>query len=121
MPELPEVETMARDLAPLVEGATIEGAWWDWDKVVRYPDRDTFLREIRGRQVERGGRRAKWLVLDSAPGRDEVLGGHRGDARRQHRTPARDERSGLVAFVAKGHPVQRLAGVATLEREPVGA
>ncbi len=64
MPELPEVETMARDLAPLVEGATIEGAWWDWDKVVRYPDHEAFAREIRGRRVERVDRRAKWLVLD---------------------------------------------------------
>ncbi len=64
MPELPEVETMARDLAPLIEGATIEGAWWDWDKVVRYPQPEVFARLIRGRRVEHVGRRAKWLVLD---------------------------------------------------------
>ena len=37
MPELPEVETMARDLAPLLEGATIAEAWWDWDPVIRHP------------------------------------------------------------------------------------
>ena len=36
MPELPEVETMAQDLAPLVEGATITAAWWDWDNVIRH-------------------------------------------------------------------------------------
>ncbi|MEX1295776.1 MAG: bifunctional DNA-formamidopyrimidine glycosylase/DNA-(apurinic or apyrimidinic site) lyase [Candidatus Limnocylindrales bacterium] len=64
MPELPEVETMARDLAPLVVGSTIEGVWWDWDPVVRHPDPATFARRIRGRGVERVGRRAKWLVLD---------------------------------------------------------
>ncbi len=64
MPELPEVETMARDLAPLVEGATIEDAWWDWDKVIRHPEPEAFAHGIRGRRVERVGRRAKWLVLD---------------------------------------------------------
>ena len=55
---------MARDLAPLVVGATIEGAWWDWDKVVRHPEPATFEHQLRGRRVERVGRRAKWLVLD---------------------------------------------------------
>jgi formamidopyrimidine-DNA glycosylase len=64
MPELPEVETMARDLAPLIEGATITGAWWDWDPVVRHPAPGSFARAIRGRRVECVGRRAKWLVLD---------------------------------------------------------
>jgi formamidopyrimidine-DNA glycosylase len=64
MPELPEVETMARDLAPLLEGATIADAWWDWRPVVRHPEPEAFAREIRGRRVERVGRRAKWLVLD---------------------------------------------------------
>jgi formamidopyrimidine-DNA glycosylase len=64
MPELPEVETMARDLAPLVEGATIEGAWWDWDALLRYPAPDVFARSILGRRVMHVGRRAKWLVID---------------------------------------------------------
>jgi formamidopyrimidine-DNA glycosylase len=64
MPELPEVETMARDLAPLLEGATIDGAWWDWEPVIRHPEPAAFARAIRGRRVERVGRRAKWLVLD---------------------------------------------------------
>ena len=64
MPELPEVETMARDLAPLVEGATIDDAWWDWAPVIRHPGPETFRRRIRGRRVVRVGRRAKWLVFD---------------------------------------------------------
>ena len=64
MPELPEVETMARDLAPLAEGATITGAWWDWRPTIRHPEPEAFARVIEGRRVERVGRRAKWLVLD---------------------------------------------------------
>ncbi len=64
MPELPEVETMARDLAPLIEGAVITGAWWDWDPVIRHPAPEAFAAGIAGRQVLRVGRRAKWLVLD---------------------------------------------------------
>ncbi|HUP83676.1 MAG TPA: DNA-formamidopyrimidine glycosylase family protein, partial [Candidatus Limnocylindria bacterium] len=30
MPELPEVETIARELRPLVVGRTITDAWFDW-------------------------------------------------------------------------------------------
>jgi formamidopyrimidine-DNA glycosylase len=64
MPELPEVETMARDLAPLVEGARITGAWWDWPAVIRHPEPEVFGRAISGRRILRVRRRAKWLVLD---------------------------------------------------------
>lgn len=64
MPELPEVETMARDLAPLAEGARITAVWWDWRPLVRYPEAAVFERALRGRQVLRVGRRAKWLVFD---------------------------------------------------------
>ena len=69
MPELPEVETMARDLAPLLVGATISEAWWDWYKVVRHPDVTTFAREIAGSRVLGVGRRAKWLVVDLSEAR----------------------------------------------------
>ncbi len=55
---------MARDLAPLVEGSEIRGAWWDWAPVIRYPTPEAFARGIAGRRVERVARRAKWLVLD---------------------------------------------------------
>ena len=64
MPELPEVETMALDLQPLLVGATIAAAWWDWDPVIRHPDPATFAREVTGRRVLGVARRAKWLVLD---------------------------------------------------------
>ncbi len=64
MPELPEVETMARDLAPLISGAEVGAAWWDWAPVIRYPTPEHFERLIVGRRVVGVTRRAKWLVVD---------------------------------------------------------
>ncbi len=64
MPELPEVETMARDLAPLLTGAMITDAWWDWPKVIRHPEPEAFAAAIAGHEILAVGRRAKWLVID---------------------------------------------------------
>jgi formamidopyrimidine-DNA glycosylase len=63
MPELPEVETIARELAPLVVGATSSGVWTDWPRAIRYPEPGEFGRAIAGREIIAVGRRAKWLVL----------------------------------------------------------
>jgi formamidopyrimidine-DNA glycosylase len=63
MPELPEVETMARELAPLVVGATITSAWTDWPAAVRYPDPSGYATSLAGRTILDVRRRAKWLVL----------------------------------------------------------
>jgi formamidopyrimidine-DNA glycosylase len=63
MPELPEVETIARELRPLVVGATISGVWTDWPRVIRHPDPGRFANEVVGRQILDVGRRAKWLVV----------------------------------------------------------
>jgi len=64
MPELPEVETMARELAPLVVGATISEAWTDWPAGVRHPDPAAYVAALTGRTILDVRRRAKWLVLD---------------------------------------------------------
>ena len=64
MPELPEVETMAQDLAPLVRGAHVRDVWWDWDAAIREPAPAEFARRIAGRRIVDVGRRAKWLVAD---------------------------------------------------------
>jgi formamidopyrimidine-DNA glycosylase len=68
MPELPEVETMARDLAPLLTGATITDAWWDWPKAIRHPSPEEFRERIIGTRVVGVTRRAKWLVLGLSDG-----------------------------------------------------
>ncbi|WP_322821586.1 bifunctional DNA-formamidopyrimidine glycosylase/DNA-(apurinic or apyrimidinic site) lyase [Chloroflexus sp.] len=63
MPELPEVETVARSLAPQLRGRTITGlAKLDWPKMLT-PSPDEFAALIAGRRIEAIGRRAKWLLL----------------------------------------------------------
>jgi formamidopyrimidine-DNA glycosylase len=64
MPELPEVETIARELRPLVLDATIRGAWWDWPAVIRHPAPAEFEAAVAGRSILDVTRRAKWLLLE---------------------------------------------------------
>src|SRR6188472_2464716 len=68
MPELPEVETIARELKPLVLGATIIGFETDWPKAIKHPDPDAFAAGVAGREVTEVSRRAKWLVLELSGG-----------------------------------------------------
>jgi formamidopyrimidine-DNA glycosylase len=62
MPELPEVETVVRDLRPLLVGRVLldvsHGA-----KRLRYPWKPTWNRRIRGLSVEAIGRRAKFIIV----------------------------------------------------------
>src|SRR3990170_3775911 len=70
MPELPEVETVARDLAPLVQGARISDARILWDRTVRHPQPpERFVAEVRGAVIGRVGRRAKSVLLHLEDGR----------------------------------------------------
>jgi formamidopyrimidine-DNA glycosylase len=64
VPELPEVETVARDLRPHLVGATIVGASCTWPRTLRDQDPVAFAAGVTGRQVLRVGRRAKQLVID---------------------------------------------------------
>jgi formamidopyrimidine-DNA glycosylase len=64
VPELPEVETVARDLRPRLVGATIVGARCSWARTLRTHDPIAFAEAIRGRRVLAVGRRAKQLVVD---------------------------------------------------------
>jgi formamidopyrimidine-DNA glycosylase len=64
MPELPEVETVARDLRPRIVGATIVGARCSWARTLRSHSPDAFAEAIAGRRVEAVGRRAKQVVID---------------------------------------------------------
>ena len=64
MPELPEVETVARDLRPRILGATITGARCSWARTLRTHTPEAFDAAIAGRRVEAVGRRAKLVVVE---------------------------------------------------------
>lgn len=70
MPELPEVETVARDLQRWVAGATILDARVTWDRTIRHPQPpERFVAEISGATIRRVGRRAKSVLLHLDDGR----------------------------------------------------
>ena len=75
MPELPEVETVRRGLAPAMEGARV-------DKVevrhrgLRWPIARDFEKRVEGKTVDGLGRRAKYLTADLSSG--DVLVMHLG-------------------------------------------
>jgi formamidopyrimidine-DNA glycosylase len=75
MPELPEVETVRRGLAPVMEGARflrVEARRGD----LRWPLPERFTHRLEGQTVEGLGRRAKYLLADLSSG--EVLMMHLG-------------------------------------------
>jgi formamidopyrimidine-DNA glycosylase len=64
MPELPEVETAARDLAAQVTGQSIVAIEkLDWERMIEAPEPAAFRRLLPGRRITAVGRRAKWLLL----------------------------------------------------------
>lgn len=64
MPELPEVETVARSLAPQVVGRSIAAIErLDWERMVEMPPLPVFRELLVGRQIVAVGRRAKWVLL----------------------------------------------------------
>src|SRR5260221_3428872 len=63
MPELPEVETVARDLRPRIVGASIVGARCSWARTLRTHSPEAFGEAVRGRRVGAVGRRAKLIVI----------------------------------------------------------
>ena len=68
MPELPEVETVVRDLRPHVVGRTIVGATVRWQRTIATPSAREFARQIRGLKVIALTRRGKHLVFQLCKG-----------------------------------------------------
>jgi formamidopyrimidine-DNA glycosylase len=68
MPELPEVETIARDLRGLVVGSRVVDARSNWPPTLRSHGPDAFSAEIAGRRIEGVGRRGKQLLVWLGPG-----------------------------------------------------
>jgi formamidopyrimidine-DNA glycosylase len=67
MPELPEVETVRRGLAPWLEGATIEAVRLN-RKDLRFPFPPGLKAALEGQQVIQVGRRAKYLLMNLSGG-----------------------------------------------------
>jgi formamidopyrimidine-DNA glycosylase len=63
MPELPEVETVARGLHELLGGRTITGATVHWPRTIAFPSAEEFGEHISGRRVQSVGRRGKYVVV----------------------------------------------------------
>ena len=66
MPELPEVETIRRRLAPLVEGRTLRAVDIRDPRWCEPLDRGALGDALEGRPIERLGRRGKYLILEAA-------------------------------------------------------
>ncbi|MGJ8627103.1 MAG: bifunctional DNA-formamidopyrimidine glycosylase/DNA-(apurinic or apyrimidinic site) lyase [Sulfitobacter sp.] len=67
MPELPEVETVCRGLAPVMEGFMIETA--DVNRPdLRWPFPERMAERLNGQKVERLRRRSKYILADLASG-----------------------------------------------------
>jgi len=63
VPELPEVETYARDLARILPGRTFRGASASWPNQLPVNTPGELDRRIRGQKLQRVGRRGKYLVM----------------------------------------------------------
>lgn len=63
MPELPEVETIARTIAPHVTGRTIVSAEVRWARTIASPSVRKFAEQVRGQRIIGVSRRAKYLIL----------------------------------------------------------
>jgi len=63
MPELPEVETIARKLRPYLLGKTIKDADLRWSRTLAFPSPRKFKAQIKGQEIKEVTRRAKFFIL----------------------------------------------------------
>jgi len=63
MPELPEVESIARKLEPSLVGKTIKEADLRWARTLATPSPKNFRKQIQGQKIEAVSRRAKYFIL----------------------------------------------------------
>jgi formamidopyrimidine-DNA glycosylase len=90
LPELPEVETVVRDLRPLLVGQRIDSTWASRPRL-RMPWSRAWGPRIVGRHVEEVGRRGKWILLRMDDG--QVLVMHLGMTGQLTVTPRHEARA----------------------------
>jgi formamidopyrimidine-DNA glycosylase len=73
VPELPEVETVARDLRAAVLGRTVTSVMLGHPSVIRFPVPEVFAAVLPGRRIESVGRRGKFIVCALDGGEDLVF------------------------------------------------
>jgi formamidopyrimidine-DNA glycosylase len=73
LPELPEVETVRRDLAPALTGRRIKSVAVTRDRAVRRQPHDEFVALLRGRVINDVRRHGKFLIFDLDDG-DAMIG-----------------------------------------------
>lgn len=105
MPELPEVETMTRDLRPRLLGAQIVDAWCERASSLRYPDLETFRADLAGSRILAVERRAKSVLLRLSSGAVLVF------------APRMTGRFEIAAASSPRHPHDRLGLVLADGRE----
>ncbi len=72
MPELPETETIARDLNRAISGSTIESIRVTRPDVLREVNPRQLAKRVKGARIEKSWRRAKLVVIDLSTG-DRLL------------------------------------------------
>lgn len=73
MPELPEIETITRDLEQMLHGAVITAVHITHSDVLRETSPRTFKRRLVGATIQRVWRRAKLIVVDLSSGDHLVI------------------------------------------------
>lgn len=101
MPELPEVETYARDLAQRLPGQVFTGAWVDWPNQLPRNTPAALDARLAGQSVRSVDRRGKYLVFQLS---EDVLLVHLKMSGRLQLVPATDPPNPYA------HVVLRLAG-----------
>jgi len=96
MPELPEVETIVRDIRPALFGRTFRHVSLSHDDVLRGVSRRTLLAQLTGATVHDVFRRAKHAVLDLGARRLVVQPGMTGSLIVYRRSLSDDERKYAV-------------------------
>lgn len=73
MPELPEVETIVRQLNKKVLGLKILDAWTDYAKTIKTHTLKSFVKETRGLKILRVHRRAKYILIDLSASKTIII------------------------------------------------
>jgi formamidopyrimidine-DNA glycosylase len=94
LPELPEAETIRRQLAPHIEGARIVASWARLPRITR-PDVETFVARTQGQRIVAARRHGKQLYFPLEDGWNLLV--HLGMTGRLQVAPPSAERAGAGA------------------------